>query len=85
MLGNSAVNCVSNGITSQKCLFFISTMSINGDFLVINQKNLSVGTIRMNDDERVFFREKKRFHLFRSLFLRKWGGAIHAGGSRPSC
>ena len=35
--------------------------------------------------KKVFFLKKKRFHLFRSLFLQKREGAKYAAGGRSSC
>ena len=38
--------------------------------LAKSQKALNVGKTRKYDEERVFFQEKKRFHLFKSLLYK---------------
>ena len=39
-------------------------------FLAQNQETLNVGKVRNYDEERVLFREKKRFHLSKSLLYK---------------
>ena len=60
--GSFAVECVSNG-TILKNVFSAIIMSLFGK----SQKTLNVGKVRNNDEESMFFRERKRFNLSKSL------------------
>ena len=52
-------------------------------FLAKIQKTSKAGKIRNYEEDRVFFREKKRVHVFKGL-EQKREGAKYAGCSRPS-
>ena len=53
-------------------------------FLAKKIKFFKFRKIGKYDEEKVYF-PKKRFQLFKSLFLQKWEGRKYAGASRPSC
>ena len=58
-----AVECVSNGINSIKCLF-----CPNYECFWQKMKKFKVGKVRKCDE--VFFEKKKRFHLLKSLLCK---------------
>ena len=56
-----------------------------GFFKAKSQKTLNVEKLENMMKKECFSEKKKRFHLFKSLLLQKWEGAIYAAGSRLSC
>ena len=78
--GKFAVEWVTNGIISEKCL-------VRPTYEVFWQKIRTFWKLEKLEKmmQKVFFGEKKRFHLLKSLLYKKLEGAKYAGGSRPSC
>ena len=68
--GKFAIECVSKGVISLKCLFRPNYVV----FLAKDQKILTFGKIRKCDEGRVFFSKKKRFHPLK-LNLYQYGKA----------
>ena len=63
--GKFAVECVSNIFFSKKC--FLDVYEV---LLAKNPNTLNAGKSENYDEERVFFRERKRFHLLRAFFTK---------------
>ena len=59
-----AVECISNGIISWKCLFRPNYQ------VFLAKKKLNVGKIRKYDEERVFLREKNFFIFLKAFFTK---------------